>query len=159
MMGRWHPAHDSQHPARGRRAAVPAPSCCSHPVPCAWTRGRGGDPMEPCWDQGWCHPHPTDQPQPAPDPLWGSTTGLLARQMDRPRWGSCHRQPRAKRHTTACRRSAWAQQQRVSPAGGTASSAPGAWHSLIILSLARSANAFPASRLLSLGCVRSAGAL
>lgn len=28
------------------------------------------------------HPHPTDQPRPAPDPLRGCTTGLLARRMD-----------------------------------------------------------------------------
>lgn len=69
--------HSTPHEAGGRPSPLRAAAAAPRPraaaaCPAPGHGDTGGDPMEPCWGRGWCHPHPTDQPQPAPDPLWSA---------------------------------------------------------------------------------------
>lgn len=155
MDGIQHTTHSTPHQAGGRpsphRAAAAAPrpqAAAACPVPGHGDTGR--DPAEPCWGRGVAIRTPLTSHS-LPQTCFGAARRASWPDgwTDKPRWGPCHRQPRAKRHANACR--ALGLRRRVIPADGTASSALGAWHSLTIFSLAHSANAFPVSRLLSLG--------
>lgn len=159
--------HSTPHEAGGRPSPLRAAAAAPRPraaaaCPAPGHGDTGGTPWSPAGAEGGAIRTPLTSHS-LPQILFGQhnrSPGQTDRQTSLgPLPPSA--QSQAPRHGVQGlgRRSASALQQRVSPAGGTASSAPGAWHSLIILSLARSANAFPASRLLSLGCVRSAGAL